>query len=58
MTMIQAAALRMKWKQRTDQSPCEHVNLELQWNFLGHSEGDYICMCCGEPVVERRRLAA
>jgi hypothetical protein len=56
--MIQAATLRMKWKQRIDRLPCEHLNLELQWDVLGHSEGDYICILCGEPVAERKKLAA
>ena len=58
MTIVQAAALRMKWKQRTDRSACEHLNLELQWNVLGHSDGEYICILCGEPVAERKQLAA
>ena len=58
MTTLQAATLRMKWKQRIDPSPCEHLNLELQWDVLGHPEGDYICIICGEPVAERKKLAA
>jgi hypothetical protein len=58
MTIIQAAALRVKWNQRTDHTPCEHLNLELQWDALGHSEGDYICILCGEAVAERKTLAA
>jgi hypothetical protein len=58
MTIIQAAAIRIKWKQRTDRSPCEHMNLELQWDILGHSEGDYICILCGESVAERKKLVA
>jgi hypothetical protein len=28
MTILQAAALRVKWKQRVD-PPCKHLNLEL-----------------------------
>lgn len=58
MTIIQAAALRMKWNQRTDHARCEHLNLELQWDALGQSEGDYICILCGASVAERKQLAA
>ena len=40
MTMNQAAALRVRWKERADLSTdCEHLNLELEWNDLGHSTG-------------------
>lgn len=57
MTMIQAVALQMKWKQRTDRSPCAHLNLELLWDVLGHSEGDYICIRCGESVAQQHLAA-
>lgn len=53
MTMNQAAALRVKWKQRVDRSQCEHLNLELEWDDLGHSKGNYICILCGESVAQR-----
>lgn len=53
MTTSQAAALRVKWKQRMDRTPCEHLNLELEWNDLGHSKGNYICILCGESVAQR-----
>jgi hypothetical protein len=53
MTMNQAAALRVKWKQRVDHSQCEHLNLELEWDNLGHSKGNYICILCGESVAQR-----
>jgi hypothetical protein len=56
MTMIQAAALQMKWKQRTDQS-CEHLTLELEWDILGHSNGNYVCVNCGEHVAEQKLAA-
>jgi len=38
------------------ESPCEHLNLELHWDGLGHIEGDYICILCGESVAERKKL--
>jgi hypothetical protein len=57
MTTIQAAALRVKWKQRLDPSECEHLNLELEWNNLGHSTGNYVCILCGEPVAQRNLAA-
>jgi hypothetical protein len=50
MTILEAAALRVKWNLRADQSKCEHRNLELEWNDLGHSTGHYTCIICGEPV--------
>jgi hypothetical protein len=40
MTMNQAAALRVRWKERADRSAdCEHLNLELEWNDFGYSTG-------------------
>ena len=39
MTMNQAAALRIKRTQRADLSPCRHVDLELEWNEWGDSDG-------------------
>jgi hypothetical protein len=57
MTMLQAAVLQMKWKQRTDHMPCEHLNLELAWDILGHSDGSYVCTHCGETVAQRSLAA-
>jgi hypothetical protein len=57
MTIEQAAALRVKWKQRVERSPCEHLNLELEWNDLGHSTGNYVCIICGEPIAQKRLTA-
>lgn len=57
MTMNQAATLQMNWKRRTDRTPCEHSNLELEWNERGHSTGHYVCILCGE-FVAFTRLAA
>lgn len=57
MTMNQAVALQLKWKQRTDHSPCEHMTLELLYDVLGHSEGDYICIRCGESVAQQHLAA-
>ncbi len=52
MTMNQAAALRVRWKERADLSAdCEHLNLELEWNDFGYSTGHYTCIICGGPVV-------
>ena len=53
MTKAEAEAVRVKWKQRPDRTPCEHLNLELEWNDLGHSTGKYTCILCGEPVAQR-----
>jgi len=37
MTLNQAAVLRVKWKQRTNRTPYEHLTLELEGNDGGHS---------------------
>jgi len=50
MTINQAAALRVKWKQRADRPPCEHLSLELELDELGHSTGDITYFICGEFV--------
>jgi hypothetical protein len=51
MTILQAAALRMKWNMLPYASACEHRNLELEWDDLGYSTGKYVCIVCGESVV-------
>jgi hypothetical protein len=56
MTMNQAAAIRVRWKGRADlSSDCEHLNLELEWNDLGCSTGDYTCIICGELVLHKHQ---
>jgi hypothetical protein len=55
MTMNQAAVLRVKWNQQPDRTPCEHSNLELEWNERGDSMGRYACIICGEPVAQKLR---
>jgi hypothetical protein len=52
MTTNQAAAIRMNWKEHSDQSPCKHLNLELEWDDLGHATGNYICILCGESAAQ------
>ena len=54
MTITQAAELRVKWKQRVDPTPCEHLNLELEWSDSG-STGNYNCIVCGEPIVPQHQ---
>ena len=53
MTIDQAFAIRMKWKQRAHRSPCGHLTLELEWNDQGVSTGHYICILCGQSVAQR-----
>ena len=53
MTMDQASAIRMKWKQRAHRSPCGHLTLEVEWNAQGQSTGHYICILCGKSVAQR-----
>jgi hypothetical protein len=57
MTMAQAAELRVKWKQRVDPPPCEHLNLELVWSKSGSSSGNYNCIVCGEPILHQQSLS-
>lgn len=51
MTMAQASALRVKWKQQSSTFKCEHVNLELEWSEGGYRTGNYNCIVCGEAVA-------
>jgi hypothetical protein len=55
MTIIQAAGLRVKWKQRVDPPQGEHLNLELEGNENGHSRGNYNCIVFGETVVHKHQ---
>ena len=48
MTLSQAAALQVKWKQRTYRTRCEHVILELECNEQGYWTGNYVCNLCGK----------
>ncbi len=53
MTIDQASAIRMKWRERAHRSPCGHLTLELEWNDQGVSTGHYICILCGKSVAQR-----
>ncbi len=55
MTIIQAAGLRVKGKQRVDPPQGEHLNLELEGNENGHSRGNYNCIVFGESVVHKHQ---
>lgn len=55
MTIAQAAELRVKWKQRVDPPPCEHLNLELVWSASGSPNGNYSCIVCGETIVNQHQ---
>ena len=46
MTKNQAAAIRLMWEERADRISCEHLTLELEWDDLGHSTGNYVCIRC------------
>ena len=52
MTMNQAAARQVKWKQRLYRTPCEHLILELESNEQGYLTGNYVCNLCGESVAQ------
>jgi len=54
MTITQAAELRVKWKQRVNPIPCEHLNLELELSGSG-STGKYNCIVCGEPILHQHQ---
>jgi hypothetical protein len=55
MTNAQAAGLRVRWKQRVDPLPCEHLNLELEWSGSGPPSGNYTCIVCGEPILHKHQ---
>jgi hypothetical protein len=55
MTTNQMATLQMNWRRRADRAPCEHSNLELEWNERGHATGHYACSLCGESMDVRPR---
>lgn len=54
MTTTQAAELRVKWKQQSHLSACEHINLELEWSEGGYQTGKYNCIVCGDNVVSEQ----
>jgi hypothetical protein len=58
MTMNQVAALRVRWEERVDPSPCAHPDLTLEGRYLRWKGIDlkrslerYSCNGCGEQVV-------
>ena len=57
MSRNQAAAIRLMWEERADPIPCEHMTLELEWDDLGHSTGNYVCIRCGVSVSQRHLVA-
>jgi hypothetical protein len=58
MTTNQMATLQMNWRRRADRAPCEHSNLELEWNERGHATGHYACSLCGESMAVRPLVAS
>lgn len=54
MTATQAAALRMKWNERMDPQPGEHLNLGLERSDHRYLTGNYICIVCGTAVAQTR----
>ena len=57
MTFKQVAFIRARWKGQSVLKPCRHLTLELEFNDLGNSTGNYVCIVCGE-LVAQRSLAA
>jgi hypothetical protein len=61
MTLNQAAALQVKWKQRAYRTRCTHVVLESECTEQGYWTGNYVCNFCGESVdresVAQQRVA-
>ncbi len=54
MTATQAAELRMKWNERVNPQPCEHLTLELERSDNRYLTGNYICIVCGIAVAQTR----
>lgn len=57
MTVHEGADLQVNWKERVNRKPCNHPELELEWNKQGYLTGNYVCNLCGESVA-RGPLAA
>ena len=57
MTIKQAALIRAKWRGQSTLETYRHLNLELKFNDKGDSTGNYVCILCGEPVVQRSLAA-
>jgi hypothetical protein len=53
MTLSQALALQVKWKQRAYRTRCEHLVLEWEWNEQDYLTGHYACNLCGVSGVHR-----
>lgn len=54
MTVSQAVELRLKWKERVNFPPCEHLDLKLERTDNGYLTGNYNCIVCGEAVAQKR----
>ena len=54
MTTTQAAALRVKWSQRTSHEDCKHITLELESDEAGNLADNYNCISCGQIVALKR----
>ncbi len=51
MTKAHAAGLQMKWTQRGDPLPCEHLFQEPAHSDNGHFiAGLYYCIVCGQAL--------
>ena len=57
MTINQAVLIRAKWRGQSILETCRHLNLELEFNDVGDSTGNYVCILCGEPVAQRSLAA-
>lgn len=54
MTMNQAVALQVKWKQQAYRTGCTHLVLESECTEQGYWTGNYVCNLCGESVAQQR----
>lgn len=51
MNRAQAAVLQVKWSQRVDSLPCEHLEQETERDDDAYWTGYYYCIACGELIV-------
>lgn len=51
MTMGQAVALQVGWKQRACHTRCEHIVLELRGNEQDYLAGHCVCNLCEVSVA-------
>ncbi len=51
MAHAQMAKVQVKWEQRENPAPCEHLKLKLEPSGFGGFTGNFYCIACGDSIV-------